>query len=834
MTSSESDLPAGWPRSDDGEPDDNVSSPGGCAWMQSSSSDASSPGADDHHRARGRGRGRGRGRPKCAMRQAVLAQRAERRIERERKRMREDAAAAIVPQRPGWIDHLRPVGGQLSATFVDTCKRDGDGGQLSGVAAAVFERANDPAKPRPLLPVKAETYAMGFQNHDYVKSVFELVGASVYFASRSNAGSFCSWMYQQTSEDGPLDPVCVFRCLGQDESTFRLLADRTERAAAGSKKRRPAHDPGQALQAIVPVTEPAVNTEHAVSKVMQSEFVLAFLVQDRQSGRFGLYFMELPTPLLQSDKGTAEELFDGLHGICNIPFLKEVMRRFSLIDLSNSDRGAPGLKCDKLFEMKYPGVPRLWGLGCVTHKVNSSQKAQYATLGDTIPGAIAWNVHLQASGKPKALRAILQDTLMRRAKPRPGLLPPPASDPAIERIRAILRLHLDPESYADEMRFTRLSNLLHSDPDDESRIVVYLPHLEADAPIPVVANHVMHWARLVSEDLAPPQNKAFQRGRWVLNLKPLRGPAMLSAMYNLLPAVGVRLCQAGAKQKVELPVLCDDVPAASAGRVPKSIDKEQDKAAYWAEKNEKARGDALRFSTSPHTRMSLLLAMLVLPRHVHLLVRVLPVGSEAWDEEQWVDALQANSPERKYRILMGHNGELTSRFHDECVLFLDDRDVWSLVPAAARTLRTRGMATALVVRGLGAITYYVDEPFDGCPAILFELIDPTKDLDQVAYKLAHMPKCVKDPFAYAFFALFSTEDQLKSGRCRAILVALALLARLCISRIECRNAFIRRLLSARTTTWFQELANVSSDWVLMRQRLIELTSRYLPAGVKKR
>lgn len=78
-----------------------------------------------------------------------------------------------------------------------------------------------------------------------------------------------------------------------------------------------------------------------------------------------------------------------------------------------------------------------------------------------------------------------------------------------------------------------------------------------------------------------------------------------------------------------------------------------------------------------------------------------------------------------------------------------------------------------------------------------------------------------DLFTIDYRRLFPTEQDLRSDKCRAVLCLIALFWRFETSRIECRHAWLRRLLLAKSATWSHDFGNASADWVLARDRILE-------------
>ena len=116
------------------------------------------------------------------------------------------------------------------------------------------------------------------------------------------------------------------------------------------------------------------------------------------------------------------------------------------------------------------------------------------------------------------------------------------------------------------------------------------------------------------------------------------------------------------------------------------------------------------------------------------------------------------------------------------------------------------------------------KPHSQYPFRLWMLVDEKVPLAQSTEAVFSDPKCMLDQSFRDFRARFSTKPQLASDECRSTLMAIGFLLKLCISRIECRHASIRRLLLLKGSTWLGDLAHASSDFLMMRSRNIEGTT----------
>lgn len=101
--------------------------------------------------------------------------------------------------------------------------------------------------------------------------------------------------------------------------------------------------------------------------------------------------------------------------------------------------------------------------------------------------------------------------------------------------------------------------------------------------------------------------------------------------------------------------------------------------------------------------------------------------------------------------------------------------------------------------------------------------ETTGEREALANELLHSCCNLWDKFTADFFMKFRNEKEIASEAALLTLLAAAYLLQLGIQKIESRHAAVRRLMRQEGSTWSTELASCSSDFVLMRQRLIELS-----------
>ena len=104
----------------------------------------------------------------------------------------------------------------------------------------------------------------------------------------------------------------------------------------------------------------------------------------------------------------------------------------------------------------------------------------------------------------------------------------------------------------------------------------------------------------------------------------------------------------------------------------------------------------------------------------------------------------------------------------------------------------------------------------GFPFRLWELVvNP-----DVAHEFLAVPECLLDEFSRLFLQDFNTVALLQSARCRSVLIAMGIFVRFEITRIECRHAFLRRIMVS-SVTWKVMLEDMSARYLLLRGKLVQ-------------
>ena len=527
---------------------------------------------------RGRGASRGRGRGRAGRPPGMRA------LKRQalRERQQEEVTETAIVVRKSWASHVRVVGSGASHDMGVLLKADLEVPiELAAVPRELFGRCTDPYVPRRLTTFQAEAEILGVANQSYVRDLVLEFGAAVYFVSRLFFASFASWLCYEIDNNG-LKADCLFDMLSQDETSMKT-GERDKPFGSYNRRARGKTKGWTTVPKVNPEDEDASFTYGSVIiKILQTEYLILFLVS--RGDRYILYFAELPTPLQRTMKGNHRQLFAAIS--CSIEFelLQGLRHRFAHhISMSNADRGAPGLKTDRLFQALFPTVPRLSGLGCFCHFTNSAQKSQMDVLEETVSGVVAFSLAVKEDGKWKEFRKNAADTLFQNAKVYYDTPPPGPSSVCRLRTDKLLFITVEIGLHVGErLRWKRLHDrLVGVLAGDELSIYIPGPVLPPDAE----KLYVRRFTNGLSRDLVPKLFTTFQRQRWVLNLQRMRQLALMGSVHGLLKRT-VDKTFPSRKRAVASGAWASSSDEASKPKQASDTAKAEQKgsAAYWAQK----------------------------------------------------------------------------------------------------------------------------------------------------------------------------------------------------------------------------------------------------------
>jgi hypothetical protein len=164
---------------------------------------------------------------------------------------------------------------------------------------------------------------------------------------------------------------------------------------------------------------------------------------------------------------------------------------------------------------------------------------------------------------------------------------------------------------------------------------------------------------------------------------------------------------------------------------------------------------------------------------------------------------------------------LTEAFFDNVSTLMLQSGPWEFLPERCKTHLEMYLAFGMLARASGGIFGGLASSFAAYPYRLWLLVDPLMPVDEAARLLYKDRPCMFDTFTQHIRKLYPTESDLKKSDLRSLLLSIGLLVRLDTSRIECRHAWVRRLLGIKGQTWKYLFGDASADYFLSRTRASE-------------
>ena len=410
-------------------------------------------------------------------------------------------------------------------------------------------------------------------------------------------------------------------------------------------------------------------------------------------------------------------------------------------------------------------------------------------------------------GVQECLRHCIADELRARAIAQVGMLPPDNSHELTQNRNRVLEVLQIPE-----VRKIRLQAFFKGDIRTQG-IDVYLP-----ADTPDINQALDVWSVAASWALYPKAIKVFQTQRWSKNIEPINESTLLLAFHDVLPgALLAYLDKTQSKRPSASSLqiqLVDGMPVVASSS---SESTELTQTALWAAVNEKARVEVREYVLKKSLPEQMTMAIIMAPAK-ELFKKIMEIDASSWEEAEHRKSLQQKP--RSYRILEANRGRITHGFWQGLHGLFWDLDRWQALKFFGWSLKSKAMAFASSAKLGGSIFFYLDMMRDRTN--VFQLIDPTCDFNTVADTLLATCKKVFDPFTVQFMLVFDAKQKLASPEAMAVLVSIALSWFCSTGRIEGRHAEIRRLLKAHELTRQEDWDDLSADFVLARQRSIQV------------
>jgi len=234
-----------------------------------------------------------------------------------------------------------------------------------------------------------------------------------------------------------------------------------------------------------------------------------------------------------------------------------------------------------------------------------------------------------------------------------------------------------------------------------------------------------------------------------------------------------------------------------------------------AERNRNSQTAALKFARSNPTT-PLTIGTLTMQLSVRFLNKIEKVASEEYDRQEWFRCMVTGSCESRMDFAIG--GTLDRTTIELAGQLMDDPERWHALGRPGQSWEAAALAFVQISAILCALEALAFLTWRRFPWLLWALVrNPSRELAQ---HILDAPGCMKDRWTQWFLSHYATVDALLTSG-RAVLQALAHTLRFDITRVECRNAALRRLLRSLGSTHCPYIRNVSADFLLLRQRLLE-------------
>ena len=478
-------------------------------WAESDSdSPAEGPGAG---RGRARARGRGRGRPKSRRNELRLIsmQASEERDASAERLALEDASEAEADASvcPAGFLALRPAGDGFSKEFALAVRNAGDAVRLTGAAKDLHDRCCNPEVPRPMMTLTAECENLGYKNTTHVHSILLNLGAAVWYAARCGLVTLVTFLLDQIDKS-KLAGIAVVRYLSQDDTQHKLQE-------AQQRPKNPSSKEARKLRTEQKHEIRASDKLGVDMKVGQTEVIIAFLYRDLSDGSLHVIETELVCGLNANEQGTAELIIENLERQGGFDLMEALDAHFRFYEMSGADRGAPGLRAEKLLRIDRSYIPRLAGNGCAGHNVNLGQTAVNKIMKLTTSAVVAIALCENRGGGPRKFRRALAFVLCSMARPFVNTVPPAAdSDDLRQRDATFDALFGSEPTLAAARQRAKLESLFACRLDrDHLDVYLYGDINQDDVP-----RMLEKWADDAATTAHPTAFRKFPRNRWVTGL----------------------------------------------------------------------------------------------------------------------------------------------------------------------------------------------------------------------------------------------------------------------------------------------------------------------------
>ena len=624
-------------------------------------------------------------------------------------------------------------------------------------------------------------------------------------------------------QSGKYRPVCFAKKRRYDETPLRVRIEEEK-------------------SSILPEA-PTEGQTGVAGKILQTEFTLSILLQNRQTNEFLQLVGKAPTWLQVLTATTAECVKHAQQQIeSNIENLFDVAELFPLcFSLPCTDMHPSNICVEKSFQHDNPKFASFHAY-CLIHKIGRCIKSTISLVEGHESGVLAVGKSLEFAGSTRKLRKILQEVLSERLQVCIG---EPFEQPYREAIYNLL------------LGSTTTSRNQKSQPLLRKKQQYILGHLlngniqRSGVVTHVISERVSHdvvlamLQKFVVPALVPHACPRINRSSFLGYEKAVQWCALLAAHHDLLAPVLLRFL--GAKKselkkdketvetqsweqswtQVALAALKDGSPCkpVDAGEIndagmhgftieddPEVETNQQhehdDKNMDWhAQKKATKKKAAQYVSAKPG---DVLIAICICTQPINSLMQAfIKLSSEGFDKEQ--KQRVAQHEQRSFRVLECWKGQQTQRFFGDLEVLL--KSSHPALPSSALTESMRSLMFRLLARAGSSVEHHVSSYHKGCPFSLFGvLLGDTSVLET--------KQCLRDELTHKILQSFPTEATLLSFESICVITSLATVIDVDILGIEARHSATRRLVVAKSVqTWPVHMQNLSAEWATRQHRI---------------
>ena len=666
------------------------------------------------------------------------------------------------------------------------------------------------------------------------------MGALVYFRNRVHVASVLMGLLG-TLLQGDKKPFLL---------VIMLMSDSTPLPVSHAQKRKgdPAttEPPGGASSsstALVPRELFAQNkdfrsTTRKHSKILQSEVQYVVTVRDPDpdsTEEFTTYEFTAFCNLQHLDRGTGENTANAWASVLyvyGLGVLRDLFEREGyVIKVNMADRDGANGCADDSWAAETTSVLHL-RVPCVLHMLHTVCGVVMMMFNMLLSGIIAFQLTMNQGHANEQFFECLVGVLVSSADLHIDTAPPPANAP--HRVQQGLLLDkLLHECEVDRRRAYILKcNLVGV--FSELRIPVYATSAEAEAGSSRESQqaYIKAWAHETASALYV-NTRPMNRGRWLLNCKPVSEKALCACVHNLgertfdiymakhKPLTKSKAGDNTSQSSSQLVAGGFPIPAfqkpvkGSQGQDGQPSgqsaggggDADDDTEA----ENRRLRGDALVFWKSrPGAKLLILTTCLLYL--TQLFRKLLKMSSLEWDRKRHKN--ETDGKPRRYRLYEAASGRWTEQFFKAANDLMWDSTQWIHLPPEYTTEKSQTYAYAILAKLMAGVRHHVGI-FMLFPFSIWRLLcsDPAERL-YIADQLLKTPKCMVDSkFGLWFLTIFCSVPMLCSTPCVCILLVVAIITRCDTSRVECRHAAIRQILLAKSTTWAAHIGHLSANFM---------------------